>query len=44
MQYIFGLLNDISFLISMALISLSLPGLAQTIQSTLLNFIYVDIM
>ncbi len=42
MTYLFGLLNDISFLTAMGLISLNLPGLAQTIQSMILDFIYVD--
>jgi hypothetical protein len=44
MQYIFGLLNDISFLIIMALISLNLPGLAQSIQVMMLDFIYLDVL
>ncbi|TNV72854.1 hypothetical protein FGO68_gene3689 [Halteria grandinella] len=39
-----GLLNDLSFLTILTLLSVSVPGIAQLIQSTLLNFIYLDIL
>ncbi|TNV87037.1 hypothetical protein FGO68_gene800 [Halteria grandinella] len=43
-QFMWGLLNDLSFLTILTLLSVSVPGIAQLIQSTLLNFIYLDIL
>ena len=43
-QYLWGLLNDISFLNILVLVSLNVPGMVQIIQGTLLNFIYMDIL
>ena len=43
-QYLWGLLNDMSFLTILTLISINVPGIAKTIQGTLLSFIYLDIL
>ena len=43
-QYIWGLLNDMSFLTINAMISINIPGTAKLIQMALLNFIYLDIL
>ncbi len=43
-QYLWGLLNDMSFLTINALISITVPGTAKLIQMALLNFIYLDIL
>ncbi|TNV86753.1 hypothetical protein FGO68_gene13700 [Halteria grandinella] len=43
MNQIWGLLNDLSFLVSLSMVSLSIPGIAQPIQSAILQFIYLDI-
>jgi hypothetical protein len=43
-QYIWGLLNDMSFLTINAMISITVPGTAKLIQMALLNFIYLDIL
>ncbi|TNV83830.1 hypothetical protein FGO68_gene1791 [Halteria grandinella] len=43
-QYLWGLLNDLSFLKTLTLISISVPGMAQTIQASMLNCIYLDVL
>jgi hypothetical protein len=43
-QYLWGLLNDLSFLTILTLVSISTPGIASVIQSSILNFIYMDIL
>ena len=43
-QYLWGLLNDMSFLTILTLISINVPGIAKTIQGVLLSFIYLDIL
>ena len=43
-QYIWGLLNDMSFLTIMTMISITVPGIAKLIMGALLNFIYLDIL
>ncbi|TNV87199.1 hypothetical protein FGO68_gene6267 [Halteria grandinella] len=43
-QYLWGLLNDLSFLTTLTLISISVPGMAQTIQASMLNCIYLDVL
>jgi hypothetical protein len=43
-QYIWSLLNDMSFLTINAMISITVPGTAKLIQMALLNFIYLDIL
>jgi hypothetical protein len=37
-------MNDMSFLTILSLISISVPGIASQIQSSLLNFIYLDVL
>ena len=37
-------MNDLSFLTTLGLVSLTLPGLAQIIQSIILGFIYMDML
>ena len=44
LQFIWGLLNDMSFIMILSLVSLNVPGPVQLIQSTMLNFIYMDIL
>ena len=41
---IWGLLNDLSVIMSLAMISVSVPGIASMIQSIILKFIYLDIL
>jgi hypothetical protein len=43
-QFLWGQLEDMSFLTINSMISLSIPGLPQLIQSVLLKFIYFDIL
>ncbi|TNV87059.1 hypothetical protein FGO68_gene16087 [Halteria grandinella] len=44
MNIIWDLLNDLSFLMILANISMSVPGLTQFIQSIFLSFIYMDLL
>jgi hypothetical protein len=44
MNFLFGSMNDMSFLTILSLISLSVPGLAQTIQAVILKFLYLDVL
>jgi len=39
---IWGMLNDLSVIMTLAMISVSVPGIASMIQSTILNIIYLD--
>jgi len=43
-QYLWGLLNDMSFLTILTLVSIQVPGIAKILQAALLNFIYMDIL
>ena len=43
-QYLWGLLNDLSFLTILSLVSISVPGISSQILSSLLNFIYLDVL
>jgi hypothetical protein len=43
-QFVWSLLNDLSFLTILALISVNIPGLASVIQSIILNYIYMDVL
>ena len=38
------MLNDLSVIMDLSMISVNVPGLAQMIQSIILNFIYLDIL
>jgi hypothetical protein len=42
MQLLWGMMNDMSFLTILTLISQNTPGLAQMIMNILLGFIYMD--
>ncbi|TNV86946.1 hypothetical protein FGO68_gene14027 [Halteria grandinella] len=44
MQLIWNLLNDLSFLTILSLVSMNVPGVVQIIQSTMLSFIYLDLL
>ncbi|TNV86917.1 hypothetical protein FGO68_gene12905 [Halteria grandinella] len=44
MNFIWDLLNDLSFMMILSFISISVPGLVQMIQSTFLSFIYMDLL
>jgi hypothetical protein len=37
-------MNDLSYLMILSLISVNIPGIAQSIQASLLGFIYLDIL
>ncbi len=37
-------MNDMSFLTILSMISISVPGIASQILSSLLNFIYLDVL
>ena len=37
-------MNDMSFLTILSLISIAVPGLAQTIQAIIIKFLYLDIL
>ena len=41
---IWGLLNDLSVIMTLAMISVSVPGIASMIQSIILKVIYLDIL
>jgi len=43
-QYLWGLLNDMSFLTICSMISINVPGIGKIIMTSLLNFIYLDIL
>ncbi len=44
MNFIWGSMNDMSFLTILTLISISVPGIAQVVQAIILKFLYLDIM
>jgi len=43
MNLIWGMLNDLSFIISLTMVSLSIPGVAKPVMSLILQFIYLDL-
>ena len=43
-QYLWGLLNDMSFLTILTMISLTVPGIAKLVQQILMDFVYLDIL
>lgn len=43
-QLLWGLINDLSFLTVLSLVSISTPGIGQAIQSQMLKFICFDIL
>jgi hypothetical protein len=44
MNFLWGSMNDMSFLTILSLISITVPGIAQTIQAVILKFLYLDIL
>jgi hypothetical protein len=44
LQYIWGLLNDMSFLTILTMVSIAVPGIIKYVQAALLNFIYLDLL
>ena len=44
MNFLWGSMNDMSFLTILSLISITVPGIAQTIQAIILKFLYLDIL
>ncbi|TNV86738.1 hypothetical protein FGO68_gene10525 [Halteria grandinella] len=44
MNYIWEVINDISHLMILSLISINIPSFVQTIQSVFLSFIYLDLL
>ena len=43
-QYVWNCLDDLSFMLINTMVSLPVPGIAQMVQTVLLNFIYLDIL
>jgi hypothetical protein len=43
-QYLWGLLNDMSFLTICSLISINVPGIGKILMNGLLSFIYLDLL
>jgi hypothetical protein len=43
-QYLWGLLNDMSFLTICSLISINVPGVGKILMNGLLNLIYLDLL
>jgi hypothetical protein len=41
---LFGLINDLSFLNILSLVSITTPGIGQAIQAQILKFIYFDML
>jgi hypothetical protein len=44
MNFLWGSMNDMTFLTILSLISLTVPGIAQTIQAVILKFLYLDVL
>ncbi|TNV86189.1 hypothetical protein FGO68_gene6733 [Halteria grandinella] len=44
LNLIWGILNDLSFMMNMTLISISIPGIASPIMNIVLQFIYLDLL
>jgi hypothetical protein len=44
MNFLWGSMNDMSFLTILSLISISVPGTAQVLQAVILKFLYLDVM
>ena len=44
MNFLWGSMNDMSFLTILSLISITVPGIAQIIQAVILKFLYLDIL
>ena len=44
MNFVFGSMNDMSFLTLLSLISITVPGVAQAFPKVILKFLYLDIL
>lgn len=44
LNLIWGILNDLSFMINLTMISITIPGVASSVMSIVLEFIYLDIL
>ncbi|TNV86521.1 hypothetical protein FGO68_gene6081 [Halteria grandinella] len=44
LHLIWGMMNDLSFIIQLSMVSLQIPGIASSIQSILLSIIYMDLL
>ena len=44
LNFVWGILNDLSFFITIALISFSIPGIASSVMNVILGFIYLDLL
>lgn len=44
LNLLWGMLNDMSFLMNLAMVSVSISGIATNIQSLMLSFIYMDVL
>jgi hypothetical protein len=44
MNFLWASLNDLSFLTLLSLVSLTVPGLAHSLQQVILKFLYLDVL
>jgi hypothetical protein len=44
LNFIWGSMNDMSFLTLLSLISIAIPGIAQLITKIILKFLYLDVL
>ena len=44
LNFVFGSMNDMSFLTLLSLISITVPGVAQAFPKVILKFLYLDIL
>jgi hypothetical protein len=44
LNFIWGSMNDMSFLTLLSLISISVPGVAKTFMKIILKFLYLDVL
>jgi hypothetical protein len=44
MNFLWGSMNDMTFLTILSFISITVPGIAQTIQAVILKFLYLDVL
>ena len=44
LNFLWGSMNDMTFLTILSLISITVPGIAQTIQAVILKFLYLDVL
>ena len=44
LNFVFGSMNDMSFLTLLSLISIAVPGIAQIFMNVILKFLYLDVL